>query len=195
MTDHDARDAQGSRIHSSRRPHRRDAKICSLNSGSMSSSRPWISMNPSGPAKPEPNTYSGWPRRNRGSRPGPASGSRAPRSWPPIQRSCSTSRYWASRLAGPTPFDMLTQLSGRTHDVLTAVSVRADSRDGLALSRSSVTFRAISPAEIADYWQSGEPEGKAGAYAIQGLGAVFVEHLSGSYSGVMGCRYSRPRAC
>ncbi len=81
---------------------------------------------------------------------------------------------------------MLTQLSGRTHDVLTGVSVRAGSRHATALSRSSVTFRAISPAEIANYWQSGEPEGKAGAYAVQGLGAIFVEHLSGSYSGVMG---------
>jgi septum formation protein len=47
-------------------------------------------------------------------------------------------------------------------------------------------MRALAPAEIDAYWASGEPEGKAGAYAIQGLGAVFIEHIRGSYSGVMG---------
>ena len=81
---------------------------------------------------------------------------------------------------------MLTLLSGRTHLVLTAVSVRNDSRDIVDLSRSTVRFRAISTAQINAYWQTGEPGGKAGAYAIQGLGAVFVEELHGSYSGVMG---------
>ncbi len=81
---------------------------------------------------------------------------------------------------------MLTLLSGRTHSVLTAVSVRNDSRDIVELSRSTVRFRAISAVQIKDYWQTGEPGGKAGAYAIQGLGAVFVEELHGSYSGVMG---------
>jgi septum formation protein len=81
---------------------------------------------------------------------------------------------------------MLTLLSGRTHEVLTAVSVRDNSRNLVEISRSRVRFRAISAPEIARYWQSGEPAGKAGAYAIQGLGAVFVEELSGSYTGVMG---------
>lgn len=81
---------------------------------------------------------------------------------------------------------MLEQLSGRRHEVLTAVSVRDDSRAATALSRSSVTFREISPAERIAYWRSGEPADKAGAYAIQGLGAIFVEELCGSYSGVMG---------
>lgn len=81
---------------------------------------------------------------------------------------------------------MLTLLSGRTHTVLTAVSVRNDSRDIVDLSRSTVRFRTISAAQIKDYWQSGEPDGKAGAYAIQGLGAIFVEEIHGSYSGVMG---------
>ena len=81
---------------------------------------------------------------------------------------------------------MLTLLSGRTHSVVTAVSVRNDSREIVDLSRSTVRFRAISAAQINDYWQTGEPGGKAGAYAIQGLGAVFVEELHGSYSGVMG---------
>lgn len=81
---------------------------------------------------------------------------------------------------------MLTLLSGRTHEVLTAVSVRDHLRNLVEISRSRVRFRAISAPEIAHYWQSGEPAGKAGAYAIQGLGAIFVEELRGSYSGVMG---------
>ncbi len=55
-----------------------------------------------------------------------------------------------------------------------------------ALSVTEVRMRALAPAEIDAYWASGEPEGKAGAYAIQGLGAVFIEHIRGSYSGVMG---------
>jgi septum formation protein len=81
---------------------------------------------------------------------------------------------------------MLEQLSGRTHEVLTAVAVRDESREAVGLNRSSVTFRKISRDEMVDYWHSGEPRDKAGAYAIQGLGAVFVENLHGSYSGVMG---------
>lgn len=81
---------------------------------------------------------------------------------------------------------MLGTLSGRAHEVLTAV-VLADAR-GVAerLSSSSVRFRKIRPAECAAYWGTGEPRDKAGGYAIQGLGAVFIETLSGSYSGVMG---------
>jgi septum formation protein len=54
------------------------------------------------------------------------------------------------------------------------------------LSTSEVRFRALSRAECIAYWDSGEPRDKAGAYAVQGRGAVFVEHVSGSYSGVMG---------
>ncbi len=81
---------------------------------------------------------------------------------------------------------MLGRLSGRTHEVLTAVAL-ADGR-GCAerLSESRVRFRTLSAPEIVAYWDSGEPRDKAGGYAIQGLGAVFVESLSGSYSGVMG---------
>lgn len=90
----------------------------------------------------------------------------------------------------PRDFDhareMLLRLSGREHEVLSAVSLRLDSRHWQALSRSKVTFRPLSEAEIAAYWATGESQGKAGAYAIQGLGAVFVERLEGSYSGVMG---------
>jgi septum formation protein len=81
---------------------------------------------------------------------------------------------------------MLGRLSGRSHDVFTAVAVIGGEREVAALSRSRVTFRALEPAEIEAYWQTGEPAGKAGSYAIQGLGAVFVEELHGSYSGVMG---------
>jgi septum formation protein len=82
--------------------------------------------------------------------------------------------------------EMLARLSARTHEVLTAVAL-ADAR-GLALrvSVSSVRFRALAAAECADYWDTGEPRDKAGGYAIQGFGAVFVESLTGSHSGVMG---------
>jgi len=81
---------------------------------------------------------------------------------------------------------MLEQLSGRSHAVLTAVALA--SRAGLAfrLSASEVRFRRLSRAECLSYWESGEPHDKAGAYAVQGRGAVFIEHLAGSYSGVMG---------
>jgi len=81
---------------------------------------------------------------------------------------------------------MLTSLGGRWHQVLSAVALW--DRGGLetALSESRVLFRAIAPDEAGAYWGSGEPGDKAGAYGIQGLGAVFVESLEGSYSGVMG---------
>ena len=81
---------------------------------------------------------------------------------------------------------MLRRLSGRTHEVLTAVALRTV--DGLQsrLSRSEVTFREIATEEARAYWETGEPSDKAGAYAIQGRAAVFVADLRGSYSGVMG---------
>lgn len=81
---------------------------------------------------------------------------------------------------------MLGLLSGRSHQVHTAVALCTPDRDALALSSSEVTFRTLSAPEIEEYWLSGEPAGKAGAYAIQGLGALFISSLSGSYSGVMG---------
>lgn len=82
--------------------------------------------------------------------------------------------------------DMLAELSGRAHEVLTAIAL-ADSR-GVAerLSSSTVRFRELSRQECLQYWETGEPRDKAGGYAIQGFGAVFVESLRGSYSGVMG---------
>ena len=81
---------------------------------------------------------------------------------------------------------MLRRLSGREHRVLSAVTMATVSMQRSALSESRVRFREISEAEAKDYYASGEPVGKAGAYAIQGFAAVFVEQLIGSYSGVMG---------
>ena len=81
---------------------------------------------------------------------------------------------------------MLEKLSGRTHEVITAVSVVSAAREGQAVSVSQVTFGALSGAEIARYIACGEWQGKAGAYAIQGRAQASIEHLSGSYSGVMG---------
>jgi septum formation protein len=85
-----------------------------------------------------------------------------------------------------TGLEMLERLSGRTHTVLSAVTVVAGTAVHSALSRSLVRFRSLTAAERQAYWDSGEPHDKAGGYAVQGLGAVFVEELSGSYSGVMG---------
>jgi septum formation protein len=81
---------------------------------------------------------------------------------------------------------MLRQLSGRTHRVSTAVALAALGETALRISHSEVTFRALREDECAAYWETGEPRDKAGAYAIQGLAAVFVSSLRGSYSGVMG---------
>ena len=81
---------------------------------------------------------------------------------------------------------MLTALSGRTHEVLTAVAVRWEAKLAQGVSTSQVAFRVIPKDEIERYIATGEPFDKAGAYAIQGKAAVFVRHLEGSYSGVMG---------
>ena len=81
---------------------------------------------------------------------------------------------------------MLQDLSGRTHQVVTGVAVRSTRGVQTALSTTEVQFREISPDEALAYWQSGEPRDKAGAYAIQGKGGVFVAAISGSYSGVVG---------
>lgn len=81
---------------------------------------------------------------------------------------------------------MLGALAGRTHAVLTAVALWHGGRLSRALDTSYVTFRRIDADEGRRYWASGEPAGKAGGYAIQGLGAVFVARIEGSFSGVMG---------
>jgi MAF protein len=81
---------------------------------------------------------------------------------------------------------MLRRLSGRTHTVLSAVTVIDAAGERQALSTTEVRFAALSDEAIAAYLATGEAMGKAGAYGIQGRAEVFVEHLSGSYSGVMG---------
>ena len=81
---------------------------------------------------------------------------------------------------------MLRRLSGRSHRVLTAVSLVSAGREASAMVASEVSFAELSDADIAEYIASGEPEGRAGAYAIQGGAERFVTRLSGSYSGVMG---------
>ncbi len=82
--------------------------------------------------------------------------------------------------------DMLSRLSGRRHDVMTGVAVVIGERRLTACSVSSVRFRTISPAEADAYWRTGEPQGKAGGYAIQGLAGIFAREISGSYSGIVG---------
>jgi septum formation protein len=82
--------------------------------------------------------------------------------------------------------NILAQLSGRTHRVLTAVAVCLGSRIETLLSTSEVRFATLDAADIRRYVDSGEPMDKAGAYGIQGRAGVFVEHLTGSYTGVMG---------
>jgi septum formation protein len=81
---------------------------------------------------------------------------------------------------------MLKRLSGRTHQVFTAVALRHPQGMVDALCTSDVTFAALSDDDCLAYWNSGEPQDKAGGYAVQGLAATFITRLQGSYSGVMG---------
>ena len=81
---------------------------------------------------------------------------------------------------------MLATLAGRRHRVLTAVALATAGGVTSALSESTVQLRTMTEAERARYWDTGEPQDKAGGYAIQGFGAVFVESLHGSFSGVAG---------
>ncbi len=81
---------------------------------------------------------------------------------------------------------MLARLSGRIHHVFTAVALTSSSAQNVVLSSTEVTFTRISEFQARQYWQTGEPKDKAGGYGIQGAGAVFVESLAGSYSGVVG---------
>jgi septum formation protein len=81
---------------------------------------------------------------------------------------------------------MLTLLSGREHQVHTGLCAISGNAPTSLVASTEVRFRRITPAEMRAYWASGEPQGKAGAYAIQGLGAVFVEKVNGSFTGVMG---------
>jgi septum formation protein len=81
---------------------------------------------------------------------------------------------------------MLTQLSGRRHQVMTAIAIATRQKIQLKLATTEVHFRTMSPAEMTAYWQTGECHDKAGAYAIQGKGAMFISRIEGSYSNVVG---------
>ncbi len=80
---------------------------------------------------------------------------------------------------------MLSQLSGKTHQVYSAISLRGREHSQ-AVSITEVTFRRLTEREIISYWDTGEPIDKAGSYAIQGIGGIFVESIVGSFSGVVG---------
>lgn len=82
--------------------------------------------------------------------------------------------------------DMLMQLSGRRHRVMTGVALRTSGETMTRVSTTQVQFREIGRDEALRYWQSGEPADKAGGYGIQGLGGVFVQAIEGSFTGVMG---------
>jgi septum formation protein len=81
---------------------------------------------------------------------------------------------------------MLGLLSGKTHEVVTAVAVRLGEKTEVEVSISKVAFRTLTPAEIEHYVATGEPDDKAGAYAIQGRAAAFITRIEGSFSGVVG---------
>lgn len=114
------------------------------------------------------------------------------RGLPPAPVLCSDTTVARGRTIYGKPADaadaarMLRELAGTTHRVLTAVAVQSGRARRTALSDSRVTFARWTPAQIRDYVASGEPMGKAGAYAIQGRAGAFISHISGSYSGIMG---------
>ncbi len=81
---------------------------------------------------------------------------------------------------------MLSLLSNRTHHVLSAIAVESEGQIQSRLHTSKVTFAEITPEQRLAYWESGEPIDKAGAYAVQGMAGIFIKHIEGSYSGVMG---------
>lgn len=82
--------------------------------------------------------------------------------------------------------EILRSLSGRTHQVITAVALALPGKCKVEYSVTQVSFRQLTETEIKSYWMTGEPLDKAGGYAIQGLGAVFVQSIQGSYSNVVG---------
>lgn len=88
---------------------------------------------------------------------------------------------------------MLRALSGRSHRVLTAIALVSADRSAWRISDTRVTFALISEDQCRRYWRTGEPVDKAGGYAIQGLGAVFIDKIEGSYSGVAGLPLAQTR--
>ncbi len=95
-------------------------------------------------------------------------------------------RFFGKPESEEEALDMLSCLSGRCHEVLTAIALIKGAEMLCDRSVTRVRFREIPADEAHRYWQSGEPAGKAGAYAIQGRGGIFVESITGSYSGVVG---------
>jgi septum formation protein len=87
---------------------------------------------------------------------------------------------------GPDAARMLRELAGHTHRVLTAVAMQSGHKRVAALSDSRVTFAAMTPAQVRAYVATGEPMGKAGAYAVQGRAAAHISRIAGSYTGIMG---------
>lgn len=81
---------------------------------------------------------------------------------------------------------MLRRLAGRTHEVLTGLVLLHQDVEHKTINRSHVTFGSLTDADIQQYWDSGEPVDKAGGYAVQGRAAAFIQHIEGSYSGIMG---------
>lgn len=114
------------------------------------------------------------------------------RALPPAPVLCSDTTVALGRAIYGKPADaadaarMLRELSGRTHRVLTAVAVQAGRRQLYALSDSRVTFADMGPAQVRAYVATGEPMGKAGAYAVQGRAAEHIARIAGSYTGIMG---------
>jgi septum formation protein len=114
------------------------------------------------------------------------------RGLPPGPVLCSDTTVALGRVIYGKPADardaarMLRELSGATHRVLTAVAIQQGRKRVHALSDSKVTFARLTPSQVRNYVASGEPVGKAGAYAVQGRAAAFISHISGSYSGIMG---------
>jgi len=114
------------------------------------------------------------------------------RGLPPAPVLCSDTTVALGRVIYGKPADaadakrMLGELAGHTHRVLTAVAVGTHRKRQAVVSESKVTFEAMTRAQVAAYVATGEPLGKAGAYAIQGRAAMHVTHISGSYSGIMG---------
>ena len=114
------------------------------------------------------------------------------RGLPPAPVLCSDTTVALGRVIYGKPADakdaarMLRELSGATHRVLTAVAIQHGRKRREALSDSSVTFAAMTPAQIRRYVDTGEPMGKAGAYAVQGAAAAHIARIAGSYTGIMG---------
>ena len=114
------------------------------------------------------------------------------RGLPPAPVLCSDTTVALGRTIYGKPADdadavrMLRELAGHTHRVLTAVAVQDGRKRLAALSDSRVTFAAMTPAQVRSYVATGEPRGKAGAYAVQGRAAAHISRMTGSYSGIMG---------